>query len=523
MDKKILLFIRIRAVAALCAACLSVSCTGLPASAAPAPSVREQNIAANQAIPVESNEIANWPTGPIVSAESAILMELETGVILYEKNIHAREYPASTTKILTSLIASEECSLDETVSFSHEAVFSIPVGSNHVAMNEGDTLTMEQCLQAILIRSANEVSYAVAEHIGGSWDDFARMMNDRAAELGCVDSHFVNPNGLPDDNHYTSAYDLAMIGRAFFSNEMLCQMTQMPLLYLTKKNGELVDANQMELLPGKKYAYDYLVGCKTGYTDDARSCLVSCAEKDGMKLICVVLKDESPNHYEDTLALFNYGFGNFEKANISRSEVKYNIEGSGFYSDNDIFGNSKPILTLNQNDCVILPKTVNFKDLDSEISYSTENTNQVALIHYSYHGVPIGSASVDLATGGQGTYSFDPVTEPEEAEEKSHLPSVIFINVLKVLMWAAGIAGAAAFALFLIKSCKSYAARHPNSRRNWKKDRRRQHSYVHKNGQTLSARRREDIRQAKRRQRKSRRLFKSTKTRISNTDRNLTF
>ena len=211
MNKNILSSIWIRAVAALCAVCLSVSCTGLSASAAPTPSVKEQNIAANQAIPIESNEVANWPTGPIVSAESAILMELETGAILYEKNIHAREYPASTTKILTSLIASEECSLDETVSFSHEAVFSIPVGSNHVAMNEGDTLTMEKCLQAILIRSANEVSYAVAEHIGGSWDSFAEMMNNRAAELGCVDSHFVNPNGLPNENHYTSAYDLYMI------------------------------------------------------------------------------------------------------------------------------------------------------------------------------------------------------------------------------------------------------------------------------------------------------------------------
>lgn len=523
MNKNILSSIWIRAVAALCAVCLSVSCTGLSASAAPTPSVKEQNIAANQAIPIESNEVANWPTGPIVSAESAILMELETGAILYEKNIHAREYPASTTKILTSLIASEECSLDETVSFSHEAVFSIPVGSNHVAMNEGDTLTMEKCLQAILIRSANEVSYAVAEHIGGSWDNFAEMMNNRAAELGCVDSHFVNPNGLPNENHYTSAYDLAMIGRAFFSNEMLCQITQMPLLYLTKKNGDLVDANQMELLPGKKYAYNYLVGCKTGYTDEARSCLVSCAEKDGMKLICVVLKDESPNHYEDTLALFNYGFGNFEKANISRSEVKYNIEGSGFYSDNDIFGNSKPILTLNQNDCVILPKTVNFKDLDSEISYSTENTNQVAIIHYSYHGVPIGSASVDLATGGQGTYSFDPVATPDETEEASRLPSVIFINVLKVLMWIVGIAAAAAFTLFVYKSCKGYAARHPNSRRNWKKERRKQHSYGHNHSNLQLARRREDIRQAKRRQKKSRRMFKASKSKISKTGRNLTF
>lgn len=506
MGKKSLFQIWNRMLSALCAICLLIPSEGLTAAAA---TVKEQNIAANQTIPVESNEIPNWPTGPTVSAESAILMELDTGVILYEKNIHAREYPASTTKILTTLIAVEECSLDETVSFSHDAVYGIPAGSNHVAMNEGDTLTMEQCLQAILIRSANEVSYAVAEHIGGTWDGFADMMNARAEELGCVDSHFVNPNGLPDEDHYTSAYDLAMIGRAFFSNELLCQITQMPFLRLTKKNGELVDANQMELLAGKKYAYEYLVGCKTGYTDDARSCLVSCAEKDGMKLICVVLKDESPCHYEDTIALFNYGFSNFEKKNISETETKYNIDSAGFYSDNDIFGNSKPILSLNQNDYFILPKTVNFEDIDSEISYSTANSSQVAVINYSYHGTHIGSASVDLATDEKEAYTFDPVEDPKEQKEKSKLPTVIFVNVLKVLMWIVGIAAILALAVFLYRSYKIYNARHPNSRRNWKRDRRKQHSYNQLRSSSQLAHRRQAIKQAKRNQKKSRRMFKA--------------
>ena len=505
MGTKSLFRILIQVLSVLCAICLLVPSVNL--LAAPA-SIREQNIAANQAIPVESNHVANWPSGPVVSAESAILMELDTGVILYEKNIHAKEYPASTTKILTSLIAVEECGLDETVTFSHDAVFGIPAGSNHVAMNEGDTLTMEQCLQAILIRSANEVSYAVAEHIGGTWANFADRMNARAKELGCVDSNFVNPNGLPDPNHYTSAYDLAMIGRAFFSNELLCQMTQMPLLRLTKKNGELIDANQMELLPGKKYAYEYLVGCKTGYTDDARSCLVSCAEKDGMKLICVVLKDESPNHYEDTLALFSYGFGNFEKKNISQTETKYNIDNAGFYSDNDIFGNSKPILSLNQNDFFILPKTVDFKDIDSEISYSAAGDNQVAIIRYSYHGVPIGSASVDLFTDEKGKYSFDTVNESKEQEKRSKLPTVIFINVLKVLAWIVGIAAVLILAVFIYRSYKSYKTKHPNNRRNWKKERRKQHSFSKLRNNFLLRRRQQTARRAERRRRRTRIIFK---------------
>lgn len=492
-----------RFVATTCALCLTIAAFPMTASAS---RDKELEIAANQAIPVESNEITNWPAGPIVSAKSAILMELETGVILYEKNIHSKEYPASTTKILTTLIAAEECALNETVTFSHDAVFGIPAGSNHVAMDVGDTLSMETCLQAILIRSANEVSYAVAEHIGGTWEGFAEMMNNRAKELGCLNSNFVNPNGLPDENHYTTAYDLAMIGRAFFSNETLCQITQMPLLYIDKEDEDLVDANQMELLAGKKYAYEGLVGCKTGYTEDARSCLVSCAERNGMKLICVVLKEEAPYQYEDTVALFNYGFSNFEKVNISQTETKYNIEGSGFYSDIDIFGSSKPILSLNQDDCIILPKTIEFEDTVSEISYDMAEAGQVAVINYSYQGVPIGSASVDLATNQKQTYSFEP--EVEEEEETDNLPSVIFINVLKIFLWIVGIGGALFLIIFLYKFFKAYNAKHPNSRRNWKKDRRKQHSYNQSRNSTQLERRKQAIKQAKRRQRRNNKRFK---------------
>ena len=486
--------------------CLTLS-RPLTISAAPD---KEARIAANRAIPIESNEIINWPVGPVVNAESAILMDLETGVILYEKNIHAREYPASTTKILTTLIAAEECSMDETVSFSRNAVFGIPAGSNHVAMDVGDTLPMETCIQAILIRSANEVSYAVAEHIGGTWDGFAEIMNKRAAELGCVDSHFANPNGLPDPEHYTSAYDLARIGRAFFSNEYLCKTTLTPLLRIEKADGDLIDANQMELIPGKKYAYEGLVGCKTGYTEDARSCLVSCAEQNGMKLICVVLKDEAPYQYEDTIALFNYGFSNFDKVNISQTETKYNIEGSGFYSDIDVFGSSKPILSLNKEDYILLPKTITFADTVSEISYHTGREGQVALIRYSYHDTPLGEASVDLATYAHQTYTFDPEVT-EEPKEPSTPPSVIFINVLKVFLWVVGIAGTILIIIFLIYFNRIYNAKHPNSRRNWKRKRRRQRRLSPSRRSVQMERRRQALRQAKRRQRGHKNPFQDFK------------
>lgn len=492
-----------RCLAFLCAGSLFLS-QGLFAHAA---SYKEERIAAHQAMPVQSNEITNWPEGPVVSAESAILMEINTGTILYEKNIHKQQYPASTTKILTTLIASEQCSLDEVVTFSHAAVFGIPVGSNHVAMDEGDTLTMEQCLDAILIRSANEVSYAVAEHIGGTWEGFADMMNQRAKELGCVDSNFVNPNGLPDEEHVTSAYDLAMIGRAFFANEMLCKITTTPKLVLPKEEDTLIDWNKMELLEGHEYAYEYLVGCKTGYTDAARSTLVSCAEKDGLKLICVVLNDESPYQYEDTIALFNYGFSNFEEVNISQTETKYNIDNAGsFYSDNDIFGNSQPILSLNKDDCIILPKTADFTDTISTISYETESKNQAALITYTYNDVYIGSASVDLAVPKEESYTFDTVMEATDTdsgeEETSEETSFVFVNVLKILAWVGGIAAAILLVVIIRAFLKNYQFSARSNRRTWLRDRRKRPSRFRNKNNSLQASRRAEIRAARRRVRK---------------------
>ena len=267
-----------------------------------------EDVEARTAIPIETNAIKNWPEGPVISAQAAILIDAESGVILYAKNIHEQLYPASTTKLLTCLIALERCSLDEIVTFSHDAIFDTPRDSSNIALDEGNELTMEQCLNAILIASANEAAYGVAEHITGTtWQDFAVIMNEKAAELGCVDSNFVNPNGLPDDNHYTSAYDLAMIGRAFFANELLCKIssaTRLELLPTDKQPKHIIENARNQILAGRTYAYEYLVGSKTGYTLAARSSLVSCAERDGMKLIAVVLADDAPNQYTDTIALF---------------------------------------------------------------------------------------------------------------------------------------------------------------------------------------------------------------------------
>lgn len=435
-------------------------CRVLTASAA---TEDEARLEAQRAMPIQSNEVENWPIGPVVGAEAAILMEAETGAILYAKNIHQQEYPASTTKIMTTLLATELCELDEVVTFSRKAVFDNPPGSSGIAMDVGQALTMEQCLNAILIRSANEVAFAVAEHISGTtdWTVFADMMNRRAAELGALNTHFVNPNGLPDENHYTTAYDLAMMGRAFFDSEMLCKISltrRMEIPASDRLPHAKLELNSMQIIPSGKYAYEYIVGCKTGYTSVARSCLVSCAEKDGLKLICVVLRDEDPCQYTDTISLFEYGFSNFQKVNISQAEKKYNINNTALlYNGNDILGNSQPFLTLDREGYIVLPITASFEDLESDISYDTDNKNRAASINYTYHGVNIGSIDVDFAGNENEIYLFGMIlpTNADIDKDTENLPD-IFIDVTKILAVLALIAVVVFIWLMLHSVLKNY-------------------------------------------------------------------
>ena len=455
----------------------------IPAEILPMGSVRAEVIdykaeaEARKLLPVQSNEIPGWPEGPSIGAEGAILMEADTGAILYAKNIHEHLYPASVTKILTTLIAIEKCNLNEVVTFSDEAVFSIPYDSSHIAIDSGEELTVDQCLQAILIASANEVSNGLGEHVAGSMDTFVEMMNTRAKELGCVDSHFVTINGLHDDDHYTSAYDLAMIGRYFFANELLCKYASTSKLHIPpsdKQPDDIVAWSKNELYAGREHEYEYLVASKTGFTDKSRQTLVSCAEKDGMRLICVILREEAPSQYTDTIDLFNYGFGNFQKINVSQAETRFNIDNASFfYSNNDIFGDSKPILSLNTEDSVILPKTVDFADAESTISYEEAPEGTVGCVTYTYNGIFVGSATIDLAEDTVAAYEFEEASngemneKPEAAESMDKEEKVVFVNVKVLLLIIVGIAGAAILIIFIFALIRNYqfGGRRPRRRR----------------------------------------------------------
>ncbi len=353
-------------------------------------------------LPVQTNEIPGWPQGPAVGAQSAILMDANTGAILYAKGIDERHYPASTTKIMTCLLAIENAELDEMVTFSHEAVFSIERGSSNIGMDEGESITMNDALHGILILSANEVANAVGEHVAGDAQSFVDMMNNKATELGCTNTHFMNAHGLHDENHYTTARDLATIAREFFSHDVLANisgMTYCTFEATATQPDSFSLATKNMLVEGKEYEYEWLVGSKTGFTSDSRQTLVSCAKKDGMELICVVFVEESPYQFTDTIALFDYGFENFQKVNIADYETGYTMENTGFLeSGSDIFGNSKPFISLADDAYVIIPNSLSFNDLTSKLVYDTDYADSVAEIQYFYQDNYVGETYVELAS-----------------------------------------------------------------------------------------------------------------------------
>lgn len=272
---------------------------------------------------IQTNEIDGWPQGPAVWAESAVVMDLDSGAILYGKNMDVTKYPASITKILTTLVAIENSRLDERVTFSENAIFGIERDSSHIGIRVGEILSMEECLYGMMLESANEVCLAVAEHISGSVDAFVELMNQKAAELGCTNTHFTNPNGLPDENHYTTSHDMALIARAAYANPTFRKVCQTNIYCIPTTNvcGEQRWlSNHHKMLPEKDYFYEGCTGGKTGFTQAALNTLVTYAERDGRKLVCVSLRTNGPQVYVDTAALLDYGFQNFQNITIhSRS------------------------------------------------------------------------------------------------------------------------------------------------------------------------------------------------------------
>lgn len=296
----------------------------------------QQELDAVYALPVESNAIEGWPQGPGTYGEAAIVMEVETGAILYGKNIDEHYFPASITKVLTSLIALENGQLSDPVQFSNECVSSVKPDEASIGMKEGNQISLEQALYATLLASANEAAYAVGESIGKNagydYNWFIQQMNQRCQELGGANSNFVNANGVHDPNHYTCARDMALISREMFKHPEFFTIAQtheytIPASETTEEHT--FQQHDKMLDPGDENYYEYVIGGKTGYTSDALSTLITMADNGSMQLVCVVLKTHGQNIYSDTRNLLEYAFSNFGKVMAADYEASEYVESIG--------------------------------------------------------------------------------------------------------------------------------------------------------------------------------------------------
>ena len=258
---------------------------------------------------------------PDIASEACIVMDAQTGQILYEKNAYEQKYPASITKIMTALLAIENCKLDETITMSENAVWGIERGSSHIALDVGEKISMEDALYAILLVSANEAAWGIAEHVGGTLKNFCEMMNQKAKDLGCKSTHFVNANGLHDDDHYTCAYDMALITKEALKYDTFRKITattyhKIEPTNIQKDPRDLWQDNKL-IKEESPYYYQYCEGAKTGFTDQARGTLVAWAKKGDIELICVTLHGyPSKINFTDTKAIFTYCFNNYEASNV---------------------------------------------------------------------------------------------------------------------------------------------------------------------------------------------------------------
>ena len=257
-------------------------------------------------------DLTGMSGSPDVTAESAIVMDARSGEIIYSKQADAQRYPASITKVMTALLAIENCNMDDIVTFSDQAVNGIEAGSSSAGINVGAELTVEDTLYALMLVSANEAGAALAEHISGSDKDFGKLMTKRAKELGCKGTHFTNPHGLPDEDHYTTAYDMGLILKEAIKHEEFRKISS--TITYTLESDTLTQSielwNHAKILrENSEYYYKYAVGAKTGFTQAALNTLVTYAEKDGVQLLCVILKDYGADQsYYDTTHLYKWAF-----------------------------------------------------------------------------------------------------------------------------------------------------------------------------------------------------------------------
>lgn len=431
---------------------------------------------------------AGWPASETgIEALAGIVLDMDSGTVLYEKDADTLYPPASTTKILTALIVLEHVeNLDEMITFSNEAVNRVePDSGNKISVAEGDQLTVKDCLHALLLCSSNQAANALAEYVGGSIDEFVEMMNARAAELGVTSSHFENPSGLNGDTHNVTAREFALIAKAAYSNSRLLEISstlsyQLPVM---QRNPEgFTISNQHRLLyttdETSQYYYPAAKAGKTGYLLKAGNTLVTYAEQDGRKLVSVVLKGQPRQYFVDAKTMLQFGFDNFENQRISSQDaVNITEDEAGTLSDNGI--NTTTLSFLNDS-VITLPTGAEIADAERKLVFDLpagHPDSAVALFEYTYDGKVVGTAYLggslndadELAANGDldgaGLLPSQTPEEPSESEAANQSTGNPFMRALTIGLLFVLIVAAAAF-LFLMKQKEARQLAERRNKRN---------------------------------------------------------
>lgn len=387
----------------LCLTFFSVPCTVLRAEEGEEQET-EEPIPDSYYYEIESNSIPGWPQGPAIEAASATVMDMDTGTFLYSKNATEKMYPASTTKIMTTLLLVENCDLDDEITFS-EIVYDLEEGSSHLGIQPGEKMTLRDAAYGIMLASANDISNGVAEYMGGSLSGFADMMNEKAAELGCVNTHFANPHGLYQDDHYTCAYDMALIAQAAYQNPLFREIATtkeytIPETNLVEEERSFLNHQKM-MQRDEEYYREWCTGGKTGYTSQCLNTLVTYAEKDGKSLVSVVFRvNGAGKAYEESAQILEYGLENFHTKKFETGDSKrtfYDIMGLGYLGEASEFQSpaGKLLPVCGCSGSITLPNMASEADLVSKVVADEGSRRSLS---YEYNGCLVGGFEGNFQT-----------------------------------------------------------------------------------------------------------------------------
>ncbi len=375
---------------------------------------------------------------PDLGDQAIILIEAKSGAVLYANDADTAYFPASITKIMTALLVLENCGLDDIVTFSYRATHELEAGSSSIARTEGEQLSVRECLYGLLVASANEVAQALAEHVSGSFEEFAVLMNKRAEELGCTGTHFSNPSGLNDPNHYTTCRDMALILRAAIAQPDFLEIasTTSHVIPATNKHSEPIGVfMKHELLRGSD-KYEYARCGKTGYTSLAGYTLATYASKDNIDLICITLNCESSEQRSSgTKALFDYGFSNFKIFNVTENDTAM-LANKDLIQDESFMGGNLLDLKVADDTYIMLPIGIPFDRLSGTFKWNAENSNdKIASIEYKYGSTVVGYADLIFNSSSNDPYDFlrndtYPDSYIKEVDEK--VPTWLIILIVAV-------------------------------------------------------------------------------------------